>query len=126
MWQLLSPWCRFKMDWTLELRYFLFTYKLWNDGHNTKMSDCVCDVTCLQQIILNHWIRQLSKLITELFPSPARVTRGFTGCCKFLNIRMFFLMPTFVYRATSWMYLFNFSCVILCCFPCYTLFPFCY
>lgn len=76
MWQLLSPWCRFKMDWTSELRYFVFTYKLWNEGYSTKMSGCVCDGTCLQQIVLNQWIRQLSKLITEQFPSPSHVWPG--------------------------------------------------
>jgi hypothetical protein len=37
------------------------------------MSGCVCDGTCLQQIILNHWIRQLSKLITKNLPSAAPV-----------------------------------------------------
>jgi hypothetical protein len=36
------------------------------------------------------------------------------------------LMPTLVYQATCWMYLFNLSHVILSCFPCYSLFPFCY
>jgi len=51
---------------------FLLT-KLWNDGHSTKMSGCICDGTCLQQIILNHWIRQLSKLITENLLSAAPV-----------------------------------------------------
>jgi len=51
---------------------FLLT-KLWNDGHSTKMSGCICDGTCLQQIILNHWIRQLSKLIAENLLSAAPV-----------------------------------------------------
>lgn len=73
MWRLLAPWCRFNIDWTLELRYFLFTYKLRNDGHSTKMSGCVCGGTCLQQVILNHWIRQLSKLIMENLPSASSV-----------------------------------------------------
>jgi hypothetical protein len=101
---------------------FLLT-KLWNDGHSTKISCYVCDGTCLQQIILNHWIRQLSKLNMENLPC---VTRGFAGCCKFLNIRILFRMPTLIYRAITWMYLFNLSHVFLSCFPSCTLFHFCY
>jgi len=57
--------------WSCNISFF--TYKLWNDGHSTKMSGCVCDGTCLQQITLNHWIRQLSKLINENLPFAAPV-----------------------------------------------------
>jgi hypothetical protein len=50
--------------------------KLWNGERTTKMSGCACDWTCLQQINLNHWIKQLSKLITENLPYPAPVLPG--------------------------------------------------